>query len=725
MNSAKNEIIRYIDTISLFTISAFLFILPVFFLATTTDAFVLPKQIALSVAIGMFTLLFAVKTVAEGKLKIRTSPFDVAVTIIIAIAFASALLARNQFDSLIAFVPLFFTGILYFAIVNLVKKEKQLLLVLSALTAGAVLSAILTIFSFLGVYPLPFEYTKVSFFTTFGSLLDQALYLAIVLPITGYFVYAFSATLRGKESTTSHTPFTTAAQERKQSTSVLLFSVAFVIIAIALGMTIYMLTTTQRPLILPFETGLQVGVSTLSGVNEGVLKNFLIGSGFGTFITDFTRFKPAGFNANPDLWSFVFFRSSSFALELLATTGLLGFAAFIYLVFKIFKTKTFFLPLSVAVLAAFLMPFSFTITTLFFVLLAIFAVVIIHANPQKYSEAEFYLVALKKGLFALKPEGERVNLNDQEKRYSRILPIAFFLIILVIVGAPLFYAGRLVAADLTFQRSLVAASENNGLETYNLQNSAIQLFPYRDVYRRSFSQTNLALANSLARSVGENQDASPSAQLQQNITTLIQQSINEGRAAVALAPMTTFNWNNLSSVYRSLIGFGENADQFALATAQQAIALDPNNPQQYIDLGGLFYQVQAYDEAIRQFQIAINLKPDYANAYYNLGHAYEEKGEFENAVAAYRAVSNLVTDDEENKAKIDAEIKALEERIASGDTGETTETEPTEDLNVNAEPENALPDREPEIAIPGPDDEEEDENTEEEDGEGASPTPAN
>jgi hypothetical protein len=700
--NTKKEISNYLENISLATIGAFLLILPVLFLATTTDAFVLPKQIALSVAIGIFSLLFAVKTVADGKLKIRTSPFDLAVTLLVVVAFLSAILARNRYDALIAFVPFFFVSILYFALVNLVKREKQLLFVLSALTAGAVLSSIVSIFSFFQIYPLPFEYTHVSFFTTFGSLLDQALYLAIVLPITGYFVYAFSSNLRSGKTDTAHTPFTTAAKERKYSTSVLLFSVSFVIIAISLGLTIYMLTTTQRPLILPFETGLQVGISTLSGANENVLKNFFLGSGFGTFLTDFTRFKPAAFNSNPNLWSFVFFRSSSFVLELLATTGLMGLGAFIFLVYRIFKTKNFFLPLAVAVLAAFLMPFSFTIMALFFVLLAIFAVVLIHANPDKYSESEFYLVALRKGLFALKPEGERMHLDDTEKRYSRILPIAFFLLVLTVVGIPLFYAGRLVASDLTFQRSLIAASQNNGLETYNLQNAAIQLFPYRDVYHRSFSQTNLALANSLARSISENQDSSPSAQLQQNITTLIQQSINEGRAATIISPLTSFNWNNLSSVYRSLIGFGENADRFALLTAQQAIALDPNNPQQYVDLGGLFYQVQAYDEAIRQFQIAINLKPDYANAYYNLGHAFEEKGELENALAAYQAVANLVADNKENKEKIDAEIKAIRERIANGDSGETVETEPTDDLSVNAEPENALPNRDPEIEIPGP-----------------------
>jgi tetratricopeptide (TPR) repeat protein len=704
MNTSKREIAHYIENISLFVIGSFLVLLPILFLATTTDAFVLPKQIALIVAVGIFSLFFAVKTVSEGKLKIRTSPFDVAVFVLILIAFLSAVFSRNRFDALIAFVPLFFTGILYFAIVNLVKREKQLLFVLTCLTLGAVLSSIVTILSFMKVYPLPFEYTHVQFFTTFGSLLDQALYLALVLPITGYFIYAFSARLRS--GSTTGTPFESARSEKRDQRPMIGFSIAFVIIAISLGITIYMLTTSQKPLILPFEAGLQIGFASISQDTGAVLKSIFLGSGFGTFLNDFTRFKPASYNLNPNLWSFIFFRSSSFALELLATTGLLGFAAFLYLVFRVFKSGMLFLPLAVAVIAAFVMPFSFTLMTLFFVLLAIFAVVLIHSNPEKFAESEFYLVALRKGLFALRPEGERVSLNDTEKRYSKILPIAFLLVVLAVVGLPLYYAGRFLVSDLTFQRSLIAASRNNGLETYNLQNAAIQMFPYRDIYHRSFSQTNIALANSLASSQRDS-DASPSAQLQQNITTLIQQSINEGRAAVAVSPTTSFNWNNLSSIYRALIGVGQNADRFAVVTAQQAIALDPNNPQQYLDFGGLLYQLRQYDEAIRQFQLAISLKRDYANAYYNLGHAFEAKGDLRSAVNAYQVVQDLVKEDKDNAKKIKAEIDALNQKIANGETGTPAATESaqeTDELNVNDRPDNALPEQDNPVEIPGPSD---------------------
>jgi len=161
---------------------------------------------------------------------------------------------------------------------------------------------------------------------------------------------------------------------------------------------------------------------------------------------------------------------------------------------------------------------------------------------------------------------------------------------------------------------------------------------------------------------------SPSAQTQQTIYNLIQQSINAGRAATTISPQTALNWQNLSSIYRSLIGFGKNADSFAVLTNQQAIALDPNNPQEYINLGGIYYQLNLLDKAIEQFQIATNLKPDFANGYYNLAHSYEQKGDLKTALTYLQTVQTLVKNDKTNADKVASEIKDLELGIAKTNT---------------------------------------------------------
>jgi tetratricopeptide (TPR) repeat protein len=722
MSEAKKSVQSYFENMSLAIVGILFVAFPLLFLSTTTDAFVLPKQFLLIGLTSLALILFALRTLTDGKLKLRTSPFDLPVALFIVVAFLSAILSVNRYDALIAFTPLFFVGLLYFVIVNTAKGEKQLLFLLGSLTLGATLSAVLTIFSFFNIPLLPFEYAKNQSFTTYGSLLDQALYLALVLPIAGYFGYGYVNSMsshRKSAAASNSNPFSTqidtTSHNNKSKKYMAGFAIGFVFVAIALSLTLYLLFTSQKPLILPFETGLQTAMSAISQGATNIFKSLLLGSGFGTYINDFTQFKPAQYNANPSLWAFTFFRSSSFVMELLATTGLLGLLSFAFIIFKVVKQKTFFLPLILAILAAIALPFSFTLVALFFILLALFAVVCIHNNPNKFGEAEMYLVAFKRGLLAVTPENDRVTQSSSERRFSKLLPIVFTLVVVVLLALPLYFVARFGLSDLIFQRSLVAAAQNDGITTYELQAQSISAFPYRDIYYRSFSQTNLALANALAVNA-QQQGASPSAQTQQNILTLIQQSINAGRTAITVSPLTSFNWNNLSSVYRSLIGFGENADQFTVLTLQQAIALDPNNPQQYIDLGGVYYQLGQYDNAIRQFQIAINLKQDYANAYYNLGHALEEKGEYAQALSAYNAVKQLVADNAENVKKIDADIENLNKRAQSGEqeqqgqqqqtaseSAQTTQpgAQPDDQIDVNR-PQTTLPERNPREQIPGP-----------------------
>ena len=162
--------------------------------------------------------------------------------------------------------------------------------------------------------------------------------------------------------------------------------------------------------------------------------------------------------------------------------------------------------------------------------------------------------------------------------------------------------------------------------------------------------------------------SSPSATTQQTVVSLLQQSINSGRAAVTISPLTAANWENLSSIYRSIIGVGQNADQFAIASMNQAVILDPFNPRLRIALGGIYYQLSAFDQAQNQFQQSVNMKPDFANAYYNLGHAYESKNDFANALQSYQAVAQLIANDKVSLEKINAEIKALQTKAGSAPT---------------------------------------------------------
>lgn len=153
-----------------------LLILPLLYTSLTTDPFTLPKQIIVAVAAGIAVIVYGISMVADRKMFFRATPFDVAVLLFLVIAFASAVFAVNKIDSLTAFFPLLFAIILYFSITNLVKKENDIVFLVSALVIGALVSTILSVFQFLGIYLLPFADTHAQGFTTYDSFLDQAIY---------------------------------------------------------------------------------------------------------------------------------------------------------------------------------------------------------------------------------------------------------------------------------------------------------------------------------------------------------------------------------------------------------------------------------------------------------------------------------------------------------------------------------------------------------------------
>lgn len=697
----SNEVSSYIETITLLLLGLLLFAFPLFFLTATTDAFALPKQALLSSVVLLGSLLFGVKMISDGKVRLRKTPFDTPILLLLIAVVASAFFSVNRVDSVIAATPFFFAAISFFLLVQFAKDQGSYLFLSSALITGVVLAGLIRALSYFSIYILPISQTRVQTFTPLGLLLDHCIYLLLVLPLALLYVKPIFA-----------------SDGQKVKTKTIAFATASIIIVISLSITIYQLITNSSLFtILPFQTGFQTAFAAISQDQTRALQGFLLGSGFGTYVTDFTRYKLAAYNQNLALWSFTFFRSSSFVLELLATVGVLGVGAFIFLLIRILgeireiggKYKEG-LGLLLAFAVSFFLPFSFTIQTLLFFLLGLFAIQRGHNPNSKYFDIELAFVALRKSLIPLQSHlvGEqRGPQSHEEKTWTKTLPVTFFVIILLLVSFLGFFCVRYIASDVIFQGSIIAASQNNALKTYNDQTNAIRIFPHRDGFYRVYSQTNLTIANSLATTL-QNQEKTNTAntdQTRQTITTLIQQSIDSARNATAISPQTMLNWQNLSSIYRSLIGFGQNAQQFAILSQQQAINLDPSNPQQYLDLGGIYYQLKQWDQSQNQFQIAVSLKPDLANAHYNLGHALEQKGNLQDALAQYQAVKTLVANDKANLERITKEIEVLVARIGEaqkneeGKVGTTTTNQPP--LGIS-EPQTRLPKQQNQIDIPAP-----------------------
>lgn len=680
------------DTLSSVVISITLFLFPLFFLTATTDFFIIPKQLLVIVAVIILIGIWTVKILVEKKIGATSNPLNLPIAIFAVIILASSILSRNRFDSLLQAVPLIFAILLFFAITNSIRDRRTFSFVLSSFLVGAAASALISIAYYFKLYFLPLPNIQNQFFNTFGSVLQHLIYLVPVLVLS--VVYVARALEFPKIKVSSHT--------RGDLGFFIQAITGFFVLAGVLLISYQLAFLPNKPVVLPFVYGFQTAFASISQDVGRFIFSLLLGSGYGTFLVDFTRFKLPSFNLEPNIWNFSFSFSSSYALELIATTGIVGALSYIWLIVSALRSSAIRNPIYAAVIVvfvlSFILPFSYTSVVLLFVILGIYISYLNVSGDRRVYDIVLSLVATKSGMlsFEATPEGAHPHARTE----SPILSGVVSLIVVLIVGFLGLYIYKFAVSDAAFAESLRQASANNGQKTYELQTKAIRDFPYRADYHRIFSQVNLSIANSLSQNIQAG--SSPSAQTQQNISALLQQSINSARNAVTLSPLTSVNWQNLAQIYRSLINVGQNAENFAIASMNQAIALDPYNTQLYIQLGGIYFQLRQFDQAQNQFQVAINLKRDFANAYYNLGHTLEEKGDLQKALEVYQTVKQLSSNNKENLDKINSEIASLEAKI--GKQKETTVVTPETSqtpLSIST-PQTSLPPQKPPIKISPP-----------------------
>lgn len=609
------------------------FLIPLFFLPLTSDFYDFNKNILLVVTAGLLLLAWGLKMFLENGLRLKRTPFDLPVVLIaVTYLLSTFIVSPNKIE--VATLPggtgtVVALTVLYFVVVNAGLSTLRLLG--SLLTSASALS-LLAVYQFIGLGEtlIPadrgLDWLRVKTFSPAGGPLVLATFLVVCLSI-------------------ALTKLFTDVKTGKKNLSFYLTLLAFLFNALGLGVSLYQLLTTAKPLLLPQQAGWVIALEAF--------KSFpFLGVGPENFVSAFTAGKPLGLNLT-NSWALRFGVSSNFYFHLLTTVGILGLGAWLFLIGKVIK--------EIKILRS-----GDSKTVLCLGLLLVFLLLVFLPSNFLLLTTTYLLLAL------LGKELATAELKEESKAFVGTV----FLIVTVLVLFSFYWTGRILAAELFFGQSLRAASQNRGTDTYNLQIKAIQNNPYQPIYRIGYSQTNLALANAIASNAPA---GGLSDQDRQNISILVQQAIREAKAAVALNTGRVTHWENLASLYRSLINFAQGADQWTIAAYNQAIALDPANPLLRLSLGGVFYGLKNYDAAIQQFTLTVNLKPDYANGHYNLAAAFKEKGNFVQAVAAMERVQTLVepgTNDyqkatqelEELRAKLPPTEKATEKPIQTGET---------------------------------------------------------
>ncbi|PIS15038.1 hypothetical protein COT63_02085 [Candidatus Shapirobacteria bacterium CG09_land_8_20_14_0_10_38_17] len=586
-----------------FWLALIIFALPLLFVPSLFDAYVLPKTVLLlgGTLIG-WLIYFGGKFFKKEKVDLIIPRWFWPAFLLAVLFVVSSLLQPTtamRVNALTGKTAIIFAGtLLALLIAQLPTTNYYLPFIVSSL-----LLALIAIFQYAGLLAkwIAWSPLKQTTWTPTGSILTT---LAFILVAIVYLITKLIKNIRGNQLAIG------------ANLSIL----AFLIILI-LGEILGILALIEsKPLLISPTVAWVVVVEGFK-----TAKTALLGIGPGNFPVAYQRFRPMTINNTP-AWNFYFNSSFGEYLNLLTEVGILGLVALVWIILKAFFSNSKAIQqcnnvtmISLFFLALFI-PFDISLWVLFFVLLG------------------------------TRDRGEGAS----SRSFSSPQALLTLLAPLILLG---WWYGRALWADALFARSLEAFNRGEGGNAYNLQIKALEKNPNIDVYHLAYANTNLALANSLS------QQPDLSDQDKQQVTILIQQAIREAKAATAINPLLSSNWQGLAGVYRQIIGVAQGADQWALEALRQAVVLDPINPNLRVDLGGMFYGQSDYDSAQRQFEIAVDLKPDHVNAHYNLAAAYKAQEKWEKAVVEMKTVLSLVEPDSADFEKAKQELEELEAKL--------------------------------------------------------------
>lgn len=612
---------QVLNTVQSWILRVLVFLLPLFFLPITVDFIDFNKLVLLIAGVLAALLVWSV-SLMRSEFKLRFTPFDLPVAAFALINLASAIInTPNKFDAFIApgtATQVLVGTLLYFVLTQYFRRaEDEGNSFWNALLSGGAAAAVVAAFGGLGGFGMLAKYVALpawlvpTGFNTLGGIVPALTFFVTLLPIA-------LGRLSKKKDMGLNTLF------------LLLLAVGILTMA-------YFAAPGKdtSPRFLPLGTGWSIALETLKGTP-------ILGVGPGNFVEAFNRFRPVEFNSS-EVWTSRFIASSNWYLTVWTITGLAGLIAFLLLVWKVAKeigrNRLEFAHWGLMVVLGLLLfaPENFMLLVLLYIYLAAVA----------WSRGEDYTFHFGTGTTGSTTHGQ-----------TNLLPGILALLVLIL-GIFVVYRGEpIYAADMAYRRALDGYVKKDSKIVGNEIVRAIQINSNVDNYRTFYVQVSLESVGVRAQNKDITDDD------RQAIATLIQQAIREARAAVALNISHAQNWENLARTYQAIMPFAKDADQFAIDSYQQAIFLDPVNPILRVSLGGVFYAVKNYEEAVKAFELAVAAKPDYANAHYNLAITLRDKGNTARAAQEMAATLKLIQAGSKDAELVQKELDSLNKKLS-------------------------------------------------------------
>jgi Tfp pilus assembly protein PilF/biopolymer transport protein ExbD len=216
-----------------------------------------------------------------------------------------------------------------------------------------------------------------------------------------------------------------------------------------------------------------------------------------------------------------------------------------------------------------------------------------------------------------------------------------FSALLIVIGLGIlgcyFFAGKFYLADFSYQSAA-------GSERIKKLEKTVNLNPYQPQYKIVLSRAYLdKVATETQKPADQRDQAALSNYVHRAITYTKGGEINrkEIEGAVQLAPNRVAAWETLGMVYRDIRGIATGALEWGIKSFGEAVALEPANPVLHTELGKLYLIQGDNGKAKEEFNKAKALKSDYVDASIQLALIYEKEGNLEEAIKQMEGLANV------------------------------------------------------------------------------------
>jgi len=666
--------IALLDKVAKVSVYLVAFLLPLWFLPFTQNILLYQKQVVLVVLVFLGLVAWLAKTVNQGEVRLRISWLHVPVLLVVLAAGISTLLSLWRYGSFWGF-PLdlsdnFLTiiafSLLYFLVVHVIEDTRHLFRLLATMLVSFTVASLYTVLQTYQVYLLPFAFAKVPTFNTLGNINSVAVLSAVLLPLALALAFVSKLVLRWLLWGVAAMLFATLVLINFQSawialTAGLLVLLAFgmwnirkrqefgwvsfpmALIIVAVFFMVFQVSLPGSPRTIPGEVSPSQG-STFNIAKQVLAERPLFGSGPGTFVFEYAKYRPVELNQTV-FFGTRFVSGSSEILDWLITKGIVGLILLLALmgVTKVFGAKMLmrlqgdnfswmvglglFASFVAVVVSQLVYPSGFLLWFVFWMLLGGLGFLIAR-YPRVYSVATHPFLALGSSFV--------------------------FLLILIFGLGLLFIGGQKYIAEAQYLKGARASSQGDldGAITSVLK--AATLNPAVDLYWRDLSQLYLARVNQIAADESLSQE-----QRAQQTQVAVSNAVAAARTAGTTAPVNVANWNVQGFVYRSLIGI-QGAENLAVEGYTKASELEPTSPFPWTELARVYVlQAQSLSQqenteqqreevlqkALDSLEKSLELKDDYAPAHYLTAVVYEQQGNSKEAIAKLEETKRIAPND--------------------------------------------------------------------------------